>query len=166
MFEMKVMMKKNKRILVALLLIGLGSGNLLVWGCKVFKGFPVGDLYSSGEVFGVNGTVVGFSDKLKFKGDNFSLSAKYNWQDKSNAVQETGTASQGLWGQWLIDIKDSSSFGPSLLGSLELDDDFLFTRSYLQAGAARISLLPMPGEFEKNCYYFLFSKEVHCGALE
>ncbi|MNR07168.1 hypothetical protein D3C85_1232800 [compost metagenome] len=149
---------------MAALLISLGVTNLLVWGGRVFSSFPVDALYSTGTVFGTDGTIIKFSDKLKFKDSNFSLSVKYNWHDKRNVTQTTGTASQGLRGEWLIAINHSLSFGPSLLGDVKLDDDFLFPRSYLQGGEAYISLLPLSGELSKSCYYFLFLREIYCGS--
>ncbi|MNW13438.1 hypothetical protein D3C71_2113930 [compost metagenome] len=63
----------------------------------------------------------------------------------------------------MLAVTDSSSFGPPLLTELELHEDFLFGRAYMQSGQAVISLVPLTGRFEAICYYLIFAKRVYCG---
>lgn len=152
----------QKQRLVALLLT-LGLVNAAVWGSRGVTGTLTKNLYSSGLAFSSDGTPLKFSDKLQFKGAQFNFSVKYTWNNKTNTMQETGTARHGLWGEWLLVAKSSSSFGPSLLAELDLDEDLLFARSYMQSGHATLNALPLPGDFAGRCYYLIFMKKVYCG---
>lgn len=145
------------------LLATLGLANFFVWGCKLVAETPVGSLYSSGTAFSTDGTVLTFYDKVTFKEDTFSFSTKYRWNDKSNTLQEFGSTSRGLWGDYLLAVHDSTTYGSSLLTELDLDEDFLFSRGYMQSAQAKLSLIPLFGEYAGICYYMIYERRVYCG---
>jgi len=153
----------QKQRLVALLLF-LGLGNIVAWGSKVVTGTSTKNLYSSGLAFSSDGTPLRFSNKLQLKGTTFNYSVKYSWNNKINIMQETGTARRGLLGDWFLTVKTSSSIGPSMLAELELDDDLLFARSYMQSGHATINALTLPGDLAASCYYLIHMQKTYCGS--
>lgn len=153
---------QKQYLLVALFFLAVG--NLLVWGIRVVESVPSNPLYSTGTTFASDGTVLSLADKLEFKGDHVNYTLKIKWNDQNNSMQESGIATHGLRGELNIDIQKSSSFGPSILTALDLDDELFFSRAYMQHGHARVSLLSLPGEFKKKCYYFLFTKKIYCGS--
>lgn len=148
----------------AILLIVLLLANLFVWGGKHLQGFPDGALYSTGNAFSADGKLLIFADRLQFKGGHFSYGLKVNWDDKTNLMQEAGLASRGIRGELKVELRDSASFGSPILGIVELDDELSFGRSYLQSRHANMSMLPLSGEFEKNCYYMLYTQRTFCGS--
>lgn len=161
---MKLITGLPQKTILATLLVILGSMNVLVWGVKLYSSAPSLSRYSSGTAFSRDGTILSFTDKFEVNAKNFSFVVRYNWNDKSNTMQETGRASYSLLGKWDLAVEDSSSVGISLLADMDLEEDFLFGRNYMQSGSAVISVLPISGEFEGLCYYVLFVKKVYCGA--
>lgn len=144
-------------------MIILGVANLLAWGNKLLTTQEPNNLYSSGMTFGADGTTLNFTNKLEFSADKFIFSNKYSWNNKNNTFIETGDVRHGLWGQQVLAVTKSSSFGPPLLAELELDEDFLFGRAYMQTGQAVINIVPLTGDFEGVCYYLIFAKRAYCG---
>jgi hypothetical protein len=162
---MKNITNPNQTKVIIILIIIFSLMNITLWGQKLLGGFP-DSLYSSGIAFSSDGTALKFSDRFAFQDKHFNFSVKYNWNNKTNTMQETGIATHDLFGGLNIAIDDSSSFGSSLLGDIELDEELLFGRSYMQSGRANISVIPLSGsgEFDKLCYYLLFLERVYCGA--
>lgn len=147
---------------IAMLFI-LVASNVVVWG-GVVKVRPTGSLYSSGVLFSSDGAAINFSDRLDFKKNTFTYSVKYTWNGKVNSMQEVGTFDNDLLGGINIEVSKSSSFGSNLLNELDLDDDAIFNRSYMQSGRAKLFALRLPDEFGNYCYYLMFSEKIFCGA--
>lgn len=148
---------------LAALLLTLGLLNALVWGTRSVADQSPVNYYSTGTAFSSDGTVLRFSDKFQMKAKAFSFSAKYIWNNKINTMQEIGTTQRGLWGDVQLTVNSTSSFGPSLLGEVELDDELLLTRSYMQSGQATMNILPLTGDFAGLCYYLIYMHKVYCG---
>lgn len=161
---MKYMKPGRQRQILLGGVITLSLANLIVWGEKVFAGFPTGSLYSSGTAISAIGSEFNYSDKLEFKDEHYNFALRINWDGKTNIMQESGLASHDLWGAININVTHSSSFGPPALSEINLGDDLLFGRSYMQGGHGTIRLIPFTGDFSGICYYFYYMKKVYCGA--
>lgn len=160
---MKTLTSDAHKKIIVLMLIVLGFANVVVWGGNAYKYLPTKTLYSSGVFFSTDGILVRFSDRLTLKSKDFNYSIKYSWAGKNNSMQEVGVASFGLRGDVVFEVNKSSSFGSNILNELDLDEDIIFNRTYMQSGVAKLSVLPLLGEFKGICYYLVNSKKVYCG---
>lgn len=163
---MKYLTQYSPKQRLLILLVALGTANLLVWGAKWVAGFPAGALYSTGTVYTADGTRVKFSGKLEFKGNHFNLWTRAHWNGKSNSMYEVGSVTHGALGEFNVQLESASSFGPPVLAEVELDDELAFSRVSMQGGLDKMSMLPLVGDFNELCYYLLYRKRVYCGGQQ
>lgn len=148
-----------------MLLIGLlAVANLLSWGAHLLRPFASDRLFSSGVAFAADGTELRFNDLLTLKGDRVNYQLKVRWDNNINIMQEAGTAWRGWFGEAHMVLSNTHSIGPSVLSQVPLDQDMLFSRSYLQSGKAQLSAFPLGGDFQGLCLYLIDMKKVHCAA--
>jgi hypothetical protein len=146
-------------------LIGvLVLANIMIWSQNSPTSFSTLKRYSSGTAFSSDGKIINHSDKLEINDEHFSFVVKYKWDDQNSVLHESGKISRGAMGIWDVTMEDSSYFGSPVLKELELDDDLLFGRRYMQSGKGMVRILPMYGELEGFCYYLIISKRVYCGS--
>ena len=146
------------------IIIALLALNAIVWGRKATEIFPEGKIYASGTAFANDGTVLNYVDALQFKDEYFSFSLKVNWKDKSNTMQEAGLATRSFLGAYDVTLTTINSFGESVLDNVDLDEDMMFNRGYMQGGNAKVKLLPIADDFDGVCYYLMYLNRVYCGA--
>jgi hypothetical protein len=148
-------------------LVTLVLANLAFWGghFATIKSHNA-SLISTGVVFSPNGMPLNFTDKLLLKSDSFSHSIIFHWANKTNTMQEVGALKRGAFGELFLTVGKTSSFGPSVLSEVELDDHMLFANSYMHSAQAKFSILPVLGPFRDFCYYFIYMRTTSCGTAK